>query len=264
MSRKSRLASETCIYHVMLRGINKQTIFESDNDFWKFIRLLDRLCHPCDNDGNPQQSHCLLYAYCLMPNHVHLLIKDLDESLASSIKSLTISYAQHYNKKYNRVGHLFQDRFRSEPVNDWDYFVTFLRYIHPNPVAAGIVSAVKEYTWSSWREYISPDKCELPVCATHAVLSKISIKELTALVDTPLPKTQRMLDFDNDTAFRATDEKVREFIISICGEDYIRKIDGYTDIMKTSLIREIRQYGGSLRQISRITGLSDGFVRKHQ
>ena len=55
MSRKSRLASETCIYHVMLRGINKQTIFESDNDFWKFIRLLDRLCHPCDNDGNPQQ-----------------------------------------------------------------------------------------------------------------------------------------------------------------------------------------------------------------
>lgn len=264
MSRKARLASETCIYHVMLRGINKQVIFESDNDFWKFIRLLDRLCHPCDNDGNPEQTHCLLFAYCLMPNHVHLLIKDLDGSLSSSIKSLTISCAQHYNKKYNRVGHLFQDRFRSEPVNDWDYFVTLLRYIHQNPVAAGMVSAVKEYTWSSWREYISSDKCVIPVCATHSVLSKLPINELTILVDTPLPKTQRMLDFDNDTAFRITDEKVREFIISICGEDYIRKIDGYTDVMKTSLIREIRQYGGSLRQISRITGLSDGFVRKHQ
>ena len=127
-----------------------------------------------------------------------------------------------------------------------------------------MVSAVKEYTWSSWREYISSDKCVIPVCATHSVLSKLPINELTILVDTPLPKTQRMLDFDNDTAFRITDEKVRELIISICGEDYIRKIDGYTDVMKTSLIREIRQYGGSLRQISRITGLSDGFVRKHQ
>lgn len=199
-----------------------------------------------------------------MPNHVHLLIKDLDESLASSIKSLTISYAQHYNKKYNRVGHLFQDRFRSEPVNDWDYFVTLLRYIHQNPVAAGMVSAVKEYTWSSWREYISPGKCVLPFCATQSVLSKLPINELIVLVDTPLPKTQRMLDFDNDTAFKITDEKVRDFIISIYGEDFIRIIDGYTDIMKTKMIREIRQYGASLRQISRITGLSDGFVRKHQ
>lgn len=122
----------------MLRGINKQVIFESNDDYWKFIRLMYRLIHPIDETGYPLSPHCGIYAYCLMSNHVHLLIKDIDNSLASTIKGMTIPYAQYFNKKYDRVGHFFQDRFKSEPVNDWDYFVTLLRYIHQNPVAAGL------------------------------------------------------------------------------------------------------------------------------
>jgi hypothetical protein len=88
-----------------------------------------------------------------MSNHVHLLIRESSESLASVIKRIAVSYAQYYNKKYIRFGHLFQDRFKSEPVNDNAYFFTLLQYIHQNPVAAGISVDVAGYRWSSWGEY---------------------------------------------------------------------------------------------------------------
>ena len=108
MPRQARKESGTGIYHVMLRGINRQDIFEEQE------------------------------AYCLMSNHVHLLLRERTESISISLKHLTVSYAAYYNKCYQRVGHLFQDRFKSEPVNDIEYFVTLLRYVHQNPVKAGI------------------------------------------------------------------------------------------------------------------------------
>ena len=82
------------------------------------------------------------------------LIKD-QEDIGSTIKHLAVMYAMYYNQKYSRSGHLFQDRFKSEPVNDMAYFVTLLRYIHQNPTKtkAGMVSKVGDYDWSSWKEY---------------------------------------------------------------------------------------------------------------
>lgn len=261
MPRQSRITSESGLYHVMLRGINKQDIFESKDDYWKFIRLMDRLCHPRDETDRPIPPHCCMYAYCLMPNHVHLLIKDYDGSLAESIKSLTIPYAQYYNSKYERIGHFFQDRFRSEPVNDWEYFVTLLRYIHQNPVAANIVSEVNEYTWSSWREYVNPKGCTTPICATQAVLAKLPIGELKALVNEPLPKAQKILDYNYDATSRIDDEIVRDYIASICGEDYEYVIRNYSHDIRNSVILRIREFGASIRQISRITGLSEKAIR---
>jgi hypothetical protein len=147
-----------------------------------------------------------------MPNHVHLLIKDYDGSLAELIKSLAIPYAHYFNKKYERIGHFFQDRFRSEPVNDWEYFVTLLRYIHQNPVAANLVSDINDYTWSSWREYVNPNRCSLPVCATQSVLTKLPIDELKAIVAEPLPKAQRILEINN-TNSRIDDDMVLNYIV---------------------------------------------------
>ena len=245
----------------MLRGINKQDIFESKEDYWKFIRLMDRLCHPRDETDRPMRAHCCIYAYCLMPNHVHLLIKDYDGSLAESIKSLTIPYAQYYNNKYERVGHFFQDRFRSEPVNDWEYFVTLLRYIHQNPVAANIVSEVKEYTWSSWREYVNPKGCTIPICATQPVLAKLPIDEFMALVNELLPKAQKILDYNFDATSRIDDEIVREYIVSIYGEDYPYSIKTCSIDIRNRVILQMREFGASIRQISRITGLSEKAVR---
>ena len=264
MPRRSRESSVSSIYHVMLRGINKQDIFESTDDYWKFIRLMYRLIHPIDEIGRPALSHCSIYAYCLMPNHVHLLIRDLDNCLASTIKGLTIPYAQYFNMKNDRVGHFFQDRFKSEPVNDWDYFVTLLRYIHQNPVAAGLTKEVSKYTWSSWREYSNPASCRMPLCATGAVLTKISIDELTGLVNQPLPKTQLILDYNYDPNIKKIeDETILDCVIEICGsDDYISVIENYPPATRDEMIRKLREIGGSIRQISRITGISESVVRR--
>ena len=216
MPRQQRQTSGTGIYHVMLRGINHQDIFESREDYWKFLRLLRLQAFPEDNQGHPLPPHCIIYAYCLMPNHVHLLIRELDEGISAPISSISIAYAQYFNKRYSHSGHLFQDRFKSEPVNDMEYFATLLRYIHQNPIAAGIVTEVRQYPWTSWCEYQPDMKCILPVCTTQHVLARLTLEELTGLVNELLPKSLKILDFDNETAIRVSDDKVREFLMTAC------------------------------------------------
>ena len=100
MPRKQREKSGTGIYHVMMRGINHQDIFEDRGDYWKFLKLLRMQTHPEDNAGKPLPAHCIVYAYCLMSNHVHLLLRELEEGLVPPIKSIAISYAQYFNYKY--------------------------------------------------------------------------------------------------------------------------------------------------------------------
>ena len=85
-----------------------------------------------DDDGLRCGTNCTLYAYCLMSNHVHLLIRERDESIGEAIKRIASSYVYYYNHKYLRDGHLFKERFKSEPVNDMAYFTILLRYIHQN------------------------------------------------------------------------------------------------------------------------------------
>ena len=124
MARQAREVSGTGIYHVMMRGINRQNIFEDDEDYTRFMELLYQMVCPVDDKGQTLPSRCIIYAYCLMTNHVHLLIRDGSESLAEVIKRICTSYAQYYNKKYLRFGHLFQGaQGDSPPVH---FFVFFL------------------------------------------------------------------------------------------------------------------------------------------
>lgn len=148
MPRKAREKSSTNIYHVMLRGINRQTIFEDDEDNEKFLQILDDFKKICEYK---------IYGYCLMGNHVHLLLKEGKEELDKIFKRIGTSYVYWYNWKYSRCGHLFQDRFKSEVVEDDKYLVTVLRYIHQNPIKAGICETLDEYKWSSYNEYINKD-----------------------------------------------------------------------------------------------------------
>ena len=129
MSRRARQRSGTDIYHVILRGINRQQIFYDEEDYDYFIRLLNRF---------QKVSQYEVYAYCLMGNHIHLLIKVHQESLGTIFQRIGASFVYWYNLKYQRVGHLFQDRFKSEPVENERYFLTVMRYIFRNPVKAGI------------------------------------------------------------------------------------------------------------------------------
>ena len=95
----------------------------------------------------------VLHAYCLMDNHVHLLLQEQEETLGEIMKRVGVSYAYWFNRKYERVGHLFQGRFRSETVEDDAYFLTVLRYIHQHPVQAKLVARCSDYPWSSYAAY---------------------------------------------------------------------------------------------------------------
>lgn len=262
MARKARLASDSGIYHVMLRGVNRQDIFECDKDYLKFLSLMERVAFPVDETGKPAEPLLVIYAYCLMPNHVHLLVKEQKCGLSDAIKSISVSYAYYFNRKYEHLGHLFQDRFRSETVNDMEYFVQLMRYIHQNPVAGGMVNNVRYYRWSSWREYEPGMVCDVPMCAKDAVFCKISFDALRELVDEPLPKTKRMLDFDNDTSVRMDDDEVRAFIHQVCGIETISEIQHYPKPQRNEVLKMIIEYGASIRQITRVTGVSRGVCEK--
>ena len=99
-----------------------------------------------------------IYAYCLMDNHVHLLLHEEGTDIARLMKRINVSFVYYFNKKYKRVGHLFQDRFKSENVDSEDYLLAAVRYIHNNPVKAGIVNSPEKYLWSSYYDYINIKK----------------------------------------------------------------------------------------------------------
>src|SRR5690554_1287672 len=129
MPRRARQKSSTGVYHVMLRGINKQIIFHDQEDYKKYIQTIRDYKQLCEYE---------IYAYCLMNNHIHLLIKEGKEDLGIIFRRIGSKYVYWYNLKYKRCGHLFQDRYRSEVVETEHYLLTVLRYIHQNLVKAGI------------------------------------------------------------------------------------------------------------------------------
>lgn len=105
--RQARRKSESGIYHIILRGINQQQIFEDEEDSYRFLETLSKYKEQCGYE---------IYAYCLMGNHIHILLKEGKENLTLVLKRIAGSYVYWYNWKYRRSGHLFQDRFKSEPV----------------------------------------------------------------------------------------------------------------------------------------------------
>ncbi|MGB9780231.1 transposase [Caldanaerobacter sp.] len=130
MPRKPRVKRKSGYYHVMLRRNEKKNIFRSNEDKKRFIEILAE---------KKLGGKFYLTAFCLMNNHVHLMIKEGNEDLSSSIKRIAGIYASYFNKKYDRAGHLFQDRFRSEPVGNESYVIGLVRYIHQKPVKTGLV-----------------------------------------------------------------------------------------------------------------------------
>ena len=208
MPRQPRESSGTGIYHVMMRGINHQNVFEDKEDYYQFLTTLDVMAQSYEPDGTPGGRNYILYTYCLMSNHIHLLIREREDKIGMSIKRIASSYVYYYNHKYSRDGHLFRERFKSEPVNDMAYFVTLLRYIHQNPLKAGIVTNVNDYEFSSWQEYCDKDGVLFPLCDTQTVLNRIPYNELNALVNEPLSDDVTCLDIEEASKGRPSDDQV--------------------------------------------------------
>lgn len=148
MPRQIRSLGKSSIYHVMVRGNERKQLFLDIDDKIRFIDTLQL---------KRKVSGFEIYAYCLMDNHVHLLLKEGNEGIAQVMKRINVSYAYYFNNKYKRIGHLFQDRFKSEAIENDGYLLEAVRYIHNNPVKAGIVKQASDYQWSSFNLYIKGD-----------------------------------------------------------------------------------------------------------
>jgi REP element-mobilizing transposase RayT len=160
--------SESGIYHVVLRGINGQNIFEDDEDNIRFLETLEKY--------RTINGYSVL-AYCLMGNHLHLLLKTGEEDLSVVFKRISVSYVYWYNWKYDRNGHLFQDRYKSEAVDDDGYLLTVLRYIHQNPLKAGLYARMEECKYSSYNTYVKGTPSIVDTSYVFSLLDKRAFEE---------------------------------------------------------------------------------------
>ncbi|PFA66795.1 transposase [Bacillus sp. AFS015802] len=251
MPRQSRKKSRSGIYHVMLRGINKQTIFEDDEDKGRFVWTILKYQKKCDYE---------IYGYCLMDNHVHLLLKEKDDTLSEIIKKISSSYVYWYNTKYDRCGHLFQARFRSEIVETTTCFLRVLRYIHQNPLKAGLAKDIFSSKWTSIHEYFSPSS---PLNTDVALQLFSENKDVSFLLFKDyMNKTNKDQYLDDLPRIRKTDEELKGYFREM-GINHISMLQQMDKPQRNAILVELKKIEGvSGRQLSRITGISKSVLQR--
>ena len=251
MPRRAREKSSTGIYHIMLRGINGQIIFEDNEDCEKLIKIIGEYKAVCGYE---------IYAFCLMGNYIHLLIKEGKEDLGIAFRRIGARYVYWYNWKYKRRGHLFQDRYKSEVVENDKYFLTVLRYIHQNPIKAGIEKNMAKYPWSSFNEYLGKNG----ICDTKFALSLFADEEKRAVE--LFQQFNREVNKDKCLEYeelaRVDDIEATKKIIEVAGVENIIEIQNFEKEKRDKIIKELKNRGLSIRQIERLTGISFGVIRR--
>src|SRR3989344_949581 len=167
--------SEDSYYHVFNRGVEKRDIFLDDEDYttlqsslFKYLQPIEKIVEkypdpPTRLYGKNLSEEVELVAYCLMPNHFHLLLKQRTrDGISKLLKQLTNAYTLYFNQKNNRVGSLMQGPFRAAPVIEDPLFIHLVRYIHLNPVASGLTKDLNAHRWSSYHHYLG-NEADLPV-----------------------------------------------------------------------------------------------------
>jgi putative transposase len=252
MPRAARIKSESGIYHVILRGINHQIVFECDNDKDVLLKILLEYRKKCNYK---------IYAYCLMDNHIHLMIEESKTAdIGMIMKKICSKYVMWYNKKYKRTGHLFQDRFKSEPVESDEYLLTVIRYIHQNPLIAKMVNAIDEFKYSSYQEYVNNEVF-------------IDKNFILGLFDTNISKSvKEFIEYNNKTNDdlcleynrnkRIPDVEAIVFIKKICGIKAPKDLQNISKEERDIFLKKLRKRSLSIKQLERLTGISRGIIQR--
>ncbi len=247
MPRNARKKSESGIYHIMFRGINRQQVFEDEEDNRFFLQVLREYKLECGYK---------VLAYCLMGNHVHLLIKEGKEPLELIFRRIGARFVYWYNKKYHRIGHLFQDRFKSETVDDISYLGNLIQYIHQNPVKAGIVIKPEYYPYSSFREYLGkPDIVDMEYVEQFILRTAVVKAGRERIVCD-------FMEIKETIPKGVTDDQARSMMMKITGCDTVSAFQTKTKESREEFIRKLKEAGVSIRQICRLTGMTYYMVQK--
>lgn len=253
MPRKPRMKSNTKVYHVIIRGNAKQDIFYDKQDYIKFINEII---------NSKEKYGYELYEYCLMTNHVHLIIYDKNENLSKIMQSLNVSYSAYYNKKYEREGHLYQNRFVSRNVETAEYLKNLSRYIHKNPEKAAI-SKVEEYKWSSYKEYVGEAKIieKTQILKLFGKNEKDAINQFIQFHKSGYDSVENLLEFE--MLERISDELAIKYIKETLEIENIQKIKEYSTEKRNEYLRKLKKLKGLTKaQIARIIGLNEKMIQR--
>lgn len=253
MPRKPRVISSTGIYHITLRSVNQHIIFEEESDFQKFLFVLSDCKRTFDVD---------IYAYCLMDNHIHLLINSFSNDLSSFFKSLGSRFVRWYNNKYLRSGHLFQDRYFSVPVEDNSQYLLTLLYIHNNPVKASVCRFPSEYRWSSFNSFYGEINSLVNISHSYDTAgSKDALLHYFATED----------DNSSESVFSEVHRPVKHFLTddkallafkSITNLTSTSETNSLTKSSRNNYIRALLKAGLTKRQVARFMDVSISTVKR--
>jgi len=231
----------------MLRGVNQQQIFEEREDFEKFLQILK---------DSKAISEFKLFAYCLMGNHIHILLQETKEPIELLMKRIATRFVYWYNIKYRRAGHLFQDRFKSEPIENDLYLLTVIRYIHQNPIKAGICKSVSDYEFSSYKEYFK-DSDLIDGDYVFEIIEKEAFKTFNNEKVFDI-----CLDVEDKPKIKVTDEQAKKIIEKVTKCRNVAEFQMLSINNRDKYLKRLRESGLSIRQISRLTGTSYYLTQK--
>lgn len=262
MPRGSRRLSKSRLYHIIVRGNERQRIFRSIRDKERFLEILKVKRKDCNFE---------YLAYCLMDNHVHLIIDQGEDDIAKIMQGITIRYAQYFNKRYERIGHLFQDRFRSEVIEDERYLLAAIRYIHNNPVKAGIAAIPADYKWSSYNTYLNHGT-DLTLVNHKIVLSIFAKDESRAIAlfkEFSMQNSEDMF-FDvpdkavNKDASIQNEDQARIYVENFLEQQHIEKeaLKKEKQVRNELIIQLKNQSHLSVREIANLLGLDRNIIQR--
>ncbi len=244
MSRLARSISQSGVYHVLFQGVNQQNIFEEAVDFAKLKEITEIV---------KQDLKFEIYAYCFMSNHVHIVLKEKNIGEISLImKRILTKYARWYNIKYGRSGALIANRYKSVPVEIDEYFLQLLRYVHQNPIRAGIVEKIENYSYSSYSEYINNGG----LTDIGFVLEMISLREF---ID--YHQEVGEMNFQVSDRKKKTDDDIIMYLKKKYNIDNPKSISKFPKLERDIVLAELKKEF-PIRQLQRITGISRGVITK--
>lgn len=255
MARKPRVHFPGAFYHVMLRGNNKKQIFFSEEDRKYFYFLVQ--------DGIEKYKY-YMHGFCLMSNHVHLVIQVGEIPVSKIMHNLSFRFTNYINRRQGSVGHLFQGRFKAILVDEDNYLLTLIRYIHLNPVRAKIVENAKDYSWSSHRAYLGLEN--IPWLTKDFLLSYFNKSKSAAIFQYncfmhEIVENQSTIEFQsgnqrnfsilaNDDFIEKLEKKIHIEKVHISMDDLIKTVCSYYLVEVYQLQSHSRK-----REFSRIRGV---------
>ena len=243
MPRKPRTKSPTGFYHVTLRGNGGQMLFDNDDDRRAFLQILAAIL--------PKHNIRLL-AWCLMGNHVHLLVDDTDDKLSAAMHAITVSFAGRYNARAGHIGHVFQERFNASTIAREEHLLEAIRYIHMNPQKAGL-ARYDDYKWSSHGAYARN-------ATDSGLIDAKTIEELFPTRGSYL----KFMESNVTLPYRPNaTAKVSEDDVSEIGRAAVKEVAGCSPmelksaskVTRNAAILALKNEGFTIRQIQLITGI---------